>query len=493
MPSKPIEPKFEIQSPNILRELFKPEHLQRTIKRMRAWQESENEVTHPLRRAILLEYQEELSKGLGSAVPAGTWRPSAAYIILISKRSGTYREIVFPGLLDVIVGRHIIDALEPYITADDGGKVFCGRSHANAARQRGDYENWFQVWLDFSAAIGQALEAGGYTYVFDTDITDFFPTVNRDRAKDALAQRTQAHQSILELLFYCLESWVPRLGYCPTLGLPVEPNDVSRLIAHNYIKAVDEKFINQESSEYLRWVDDTVIFVPDERSAEDVKLRHHLALREMGLSPNASKTQIMSAHDFGESRHPDFNLEINVAKEAGDVDAIAELADRWFSDDPAKVTSWDKVAARLYSAARDLRSDHLLTWVIDHIAAFPRLHSAAFRYLIDYDLTAQQLGGLLAINGRPTATVETRMEIGRFLCDARLACDAQVLVNSAVGEIMSDDDRPGSGYAKSCFLLCLNKYGSRRDRKRISQWASVERLQDEQLRLHYFLCFLLLR
>src|SRR5882724_6697796 len=33
MPSKPIEPKFEIQSPNILRELFKPEHLQRTIKR----------------------------------------------------------------------------------------------------------------------------------------------------------------------------------------------------------------------------------------------------------------------------------------------------------------------------------------------------------------------------------------------------------------------------------------------------------------------------
>jgi hypothetical protein len=62
MPSKPIEPKFEIQSPNILRELFKPEHLQRTIKRMRAWQESENEVTHPLRRAILLEYQEELSK-----------------------------------------------------------------------------------------------------------------------------------------------------------------------------------------------------------------------------------------------------------------------------------------------------------------------------------------------------------------------------------------------------------------------------------------------
>lgn len=85
--------------------------------------------------------------------------------------------------MDVIVGRHVIDALEPYITSDDEGKVFCGRSHANAARQRGDYENWFQVWSDYSAAIGDALEAGGFTYVFDTDITDFFPSVTRDRAK----------------------------------------------------------------------------------------------------------------------------------------------------------------------------------------------------------------------------------------------------------------------------------------------------------------------
>ena len=41
---------------------------------MRAWQDSENELTHPLRRAILLEYREELSQGLGSAVAAGTYR-----------------------------------------------------------------------------------------------------------------------------------------------------------------------------------------------------------------------------------------------------------------------------------------------------------------------------------------------------------------------------------------------------------------------------------
>jgi hypothetical protein len=81
------------------------------------------------------------------------------------------------------------------------------------------------------------------------------------------------------------------------------------------------------------------------------------------------------------------------------------------------------------------------------------------------------------------------MEIGRFLSDVRLGCDAQRLVGSAVGEILANDDRLGSGYAKSLFLLCLNKYGSRKERERIKEWASVERLQDEQLRLHYFYVF----
>jgi hypothetical protein len=196
--------------------------------------------------------------------------------------------------------------------------------------------------------------------------------------------------------------------------LPVEPNDVSRLIAHNYIKAVDERFINDASAMYLRWVDDTVIFVPDERSAEDVKIRHHLALREMGLSPNASKTTIMSANEYGESRHPEFNREINNAKEARDGDAIAKLTDIWFSLDPREVTSWDKVAARLYSAARDLRSDHLRNRAIEHIAAFPRLHSVAFRYLQDYELTEDQLNGLLAINGKPRQRLKREWRLADF-------------------------------------------------------------------------------
>ncbi len=174
-------------------------------------------------------------------------------------------------------------------------------SHANVDRARGDYENWFQVWLDFSSSISQALETDGYTYVFDTDITQFFPSVDRERAKHALAQRTYAHHTLLEplLLHRDLGTTSP---YCAVPGLPIEPNDVSRLIAHNYIKGVDEHFVGDPNVRYLRWVDDTVIFVPDEDLAHDVKRRHSLALREMGLSPNASKT--FDPHRKGIRRNP---------------------------------------------------------------------------------------------------------------------------------------------------------------------------------------------
>jgi hypothetical protein len=443
--TKSSERQFDVASPGILSDLFTAENIRRAIKRMRAWQEGENEVSHPLRQFILLEYQEALSLSLAASVPAGGWRPSASYLVLVAKRSGTYRELAFPCLMDTIVGRRIIDAMEPHITKDDNNRVFFGRSHANVDRARGDYENWFQVWLDFSSSISSALEEDGYTYVFDTDITQFFPSADRERAKHALAQRTRAHQTILELLFFCIESWAPRVRYCAVPGLPIEPNDVSRLVAHNYIKGVDEHFVNDSDVHYLRWVDDTVIFVRDEATAHEIKRRHHLALREMGLSPNASKTSIISARAYGEARHPEFNRRINEAKEGKDESALDDLVEEWYSRDQATTPHWDKVATRLYSTARSVRSECMRKYALDDIETFQTIQRVAFNYLLDFDLDEVGVNRLLDFYGRRTTSVEGRIGIARFLGDARIACDPESLVNRIVGEIMAEDIRMGSG------------------------------------------------
>jgi hypothetical protein len=43
----------------------------------------------------------------------------------------------------------------------------------------------------------------------------------------------------------------------------------------------------------------------------------------------------------------------------------------------------------------------------------------------------------------------------------------------------------GSGYAQSMLLLCLNKHGGKEQREKIRTQITLDRLQDDQLRLHY--------
>ena len=199
-------------------------------------------VTHPLQRVVLREYGARLAKLISRDVQAGTFAPERAYPCTVSKRSGGFRELVFPTLIDAIVGRHIIDALESQINRDDDGRAFCGRAHANTRRAPGDYERWFQVWRDFTSSIARAAVDRGFAYVFETDVADFFPSIDRQRARSALETRTGVHTSVSGLLFQCLESWLVRYEYNAGPGIPIEPNDISRIVAHNYLKEVDSCF-----------------------------------------------------------------------------------------------------------------------------------------------------------------------------------------------------------------------------------------------------------
>ena len=480
---------FDVAARDILKNLFTEKNLRRTIRRMRAWQETENEVAHPLRKPLLIEYEESLAEGLAAAVSTASWAPSPSYLVLTAKRTGTYREMAYPPLIDTLVGRVVIDALEPHVTRDDNDRVFFGRSHANADRQRGDYENWFKVWLDYSSQITKALESDGYTYVFDTDVTQFFPSVDRARAKEALARRTQAHQTLLELLFYCLEAWAPRVRYCSIPGLPIEPNDVSRLVAHNFIKGVDEHFVDDPGVEYLRWVDDTVMFVKNEKAAEEVKRRHHLALRELGLSPNAAKTSILRAKDYGAARHPDFNRRINEARDSKNGTAVEGLVDEWMAKDAEYTPSWDKVATRLYSLARQVKSEALRNRCVTDICTSPRLVRPALKYLSLFELSEADVGALLDHYGKSTTSVAMRIELARFLGDARVGASSDSLAQASLGNVLEKDKRLGSGYARALSLLCLNKHGGRSHREKVREALSVNDLQDDQLRLHYLYVF----
>lgn len=117
----------DLASPAALKKIFSKPRLKRALARI-ATRDKDDLMSHPLKAPILTEYQDDLADQLARLVPAGSWSPSPGYVSLTFKRSGAYRELVFPCLIDSVVGRAIIDVLEPAITADDDGKTFAGRS-----------------------------------------------------------------------------------------------------------------------------------------------------------------------------------------------------------------------------------------------------------------------------------------------------------------------------------------------------------------------------
>lgn len=391
-PLKPLT-RDQLGRPDALVRAFSKEQLRRAFRRI-VKRDKDDLVTHPLKKPILIAFEEELCTQLADAVPHGRWSPTGAYLCLTLKRSGAFRELVFPTLIDGLVGRCLVDALEPFITHDDDGKTFSGRSHFSNVREPGDYDDWFAVWQDFTAAVDMAAEREGFAYVYDTDVNDFFPSIDRTKAIARLAQRTGAHPSVLELLRYCLEAWLPRFQYSPMTGIPVECNDVSRLVAHNYLKSVDGLFKESKDCIYLRYVDDTIVFVRTRQLAVTLSRLHHLELRQLGLNPSSAKTQIMSVADFQAQRHRDVNIRLDGARRRKDIEALTQVGDDWYGRNRRTTAGWDKITRKIYSLARQLRSNSLRGKVIDDVQRTPAVARAALYYLGRFDLGEAELQGL---------------------------------------------------------------------------------------------------
>ena len=486
---KTVEESFEVRKASVLTEIFSVENVRTTIKRIYNRRDKDDLVTHPLKAVLLVEYRDQISDMISRLVPEGRWSPNTAYTCLVPKRSGSYRELVFPNLIDSIVGRRVIDALEPYITEDDSGRTFCGRSHANSTRAPGDYEDWFAVWQDYTAAIADAAKEAGFTYVFETDVSDFFPSIDRGRAKQYLAERTGAHSSVLELLFYCLETWLPRFRYSAMAGIPIENNDVSRLVAHNYLKFVDKVFVDDPDCRYLRYVDDTVVFLKSRREAEHVKREHHLALRHVGLSPNAGKTRILPVETFEAERHPEFNERIDRVKKYGARPMFTRLVEEWYEQNAVHVPNWDRVTKRLYTAAHRWKFEDLRVRVLADLEHHPVVAPQALKYLRNFSTTQDELGALFRLCRRG-AYPELGIHIAKFISETRFAFDAsETIADFATYKIKANDERHGVGHEKGHWLLALHKHGKRRHREQITKWGSVETLAEEQLRLHFLYVF----
>ena len=381
-------------------------------------------------------------------------------------------------------------ALEKDITDDDDGRAFCGRSHASTNRAPGDYDSWFQTWRDYTASIARASELRGYAYVFTTDVAHFFPSIDRARARLAVEKRTRAGSAVSALLFHCLETWLVHYDYEKGPGLPIEPHDVSRLVAHNYLKPVDEVFSSVPDVEYLRYADDTVILVPDESAARRTMHQHHEALAHLGLAPNAAKTQILHATDYERERHVDINRRISNLNPSFDEDDFASIVSEWYQQKDT-ASNWSRVTRRLYTEASRQKSAAMQRHAFEDLLDYPELADHVLKYLMTFPVSKSNLTLLIGLWRNPVMHSERLINLSKLLCNARVDSDraSDELANFAVHRIRSHDDRPGSSYARALLLLLLFKHGKRSHRDKVFEWGTRESISDPQIRHHFLYVF----
>src|SRR5260370_41951558 len=86
----------DVSGADVLTKAFSRDNITYTLKRMASIRAKDNLIAHPLRAALLIEFEEELREMISRLVIAGLCLPSSPYLCFTHKHSGSSRQLVFP-------------------------------------------------------------------------------------------------------------------------------------------------------------------------------------------------------------------------------------------------------------------------------------------------------------------------------------------------------------------------------------------------------------
>lgn len=417
---------------------------------------------HPLMRPIAIAYGDELADVLVAQVLRGTFEPTSPAFLEARKSDGGTRIFSMPCLLDVVVATRAIEEVERALAISGNERVFMSRNRASALDQPHNYREG-KGWAGFVSSVRRAATESGLAEVLSTDIAQFFPSIDHALARQILAQRTGAHFSILSLLFRCLGAWNAHDGSRSGVGLPIELNDVSRVVAHALLGPIDDEFEDDYRTRYRRFMDDVVIFVESESEAQRVRTKHKRALAALGLAPNPSKTKSLSTANYLKSLGPnDLDASFSRARSVRDVARLHSQI---------RNTEWQAHGLnRLYGllTARGLRG--LETLALEDLEKRPEVADAALRYLQEQTLSADAFAALARWYDAAVRTPYERAQCARSIVEARVE-EPGLTREWARGTLLENQD-DGCGLARATLLYGYGKWAPRADWKEIVESSS---------------------
>ncbi len=215
---------------------------------------------------------------LASALVDGSYAPAPHTAFRITKKDGGERLIEQLEYRDLIVAQYLLRILGPVLDRlfEESSVGFRkGRSRAKAAE-----------------AIRRHI-ASGCRYVLESDIEDFFPSVDLRRLESlldrVLPRADEAVRRTLHVLLWngrVLHGSLQRRGRGLAQGNPLSP-----LLANLYLDAFDET-LRAEGVHLVRYADDFVVLTRTREEAERVLCVTEACLAEWGLGINRAKTAI---------------------------------------------------------------------------------------------------------------------------------------------------------------------------------------------------------
>ena len=145
----------------------------------------------------------------------------------------------------------LISGARPWVGVEHGDK-----GQGSVPDGVADSFDWFRFWLEREGHILKMLDDSNVSYLVESDISNFFPTIRLEAVREHLHSKTNLEKEVVRLCVQIIDGVMPRQDYSETslMGLPQEQSNSSRYIAHSFLVHVDKIFEKEgESGRYTRF------------------------------------------------------------------------------------------------------------------------------------------------------------------------------------------------------------------------------------------------